>query len=213
MSERAARTWGWILVGLGVVGVGLIVLFMTGAGHEEGCTTEDRLPGICQMGDGSGAFSETEEGSQYTRDSTDLTLLVLGLLVLAVGGGGARFAFRRARQLPPMVGPSSLAGTISSGRLASLGVASNAGMPVGVMLGQTGVVTSASDGTYQPVFWCLRHGHVHISVTANGELAPISLSVPVGEAHALLRQWAHTQELRFEPSDRAPVVPSDQRRW
>ena len=153
------------------------------------------------MGDGSGAFSEPEERSQYTRDSTDLTLLVLGLLFLAVGGGGARFAFRRARQLSLVGGPPSLAGTISSGRLANLGVASNAGMPVGVMLGQTGLVTSAGDGTYQPVFWCVRYGHVHISVTANGELTPISLSVPVEEAHALLRQWAHTQELRFQPSD------------
>jgi hypothetical protein len=227
MSERSARTWGWILVGLGVVGVLMLILFASGVGHEEGCDTNDRLPGICSTGDGSGAFSEPEEGSQYTRDSTDLTLVVFGLLFLAVGGGGARFAFRKARQLhqagdvrhpfviphppapmaqpapaaSPIGGPSPLTGAISSGRLANLGVASNAGMPIGVMLGQTGLVASANDGTYQPAFWCVRQGQVHISVAANGEVTPLALSVPVGEAHALLRQWAPTQELRSQPSN------------
>jgi hypothetical protein len=185
----------------------MLILFMAGAGQEEGCDTNDRLPGICQTGDGSGAFSEPEEGSQYTRDSTDLTLPVLGVLFLAVGGVGAPFAFRKARELDqagvgmsPFPNPHPLSGTIASGSLVNLGAASNAGMPIGVMLGQTGLVTSASDGTYQPAFWCVRQGQVHVSVTPNGELAPLAVSMPVGEAHALLRQWAPSQEFRSQPS-------------
>jgi hypothetical protein len=221
MDERSARAWGWILVGLGAVGVVLLMLFMAGTGQDEGCDPNDRLPVDCERGDGGGAFSQPEEGSPEPEGPKDGTLAVFGLLLLAVGGGGALVAFRRSRRLrqnsavphpfvvppppdamaqpasaaSPMGGSSPLAGVIALGRLASLGVASIAGMPTGVMLGQTGLVASASDGTFQPAFWCVRQGHVQVAVGANGELTPLALSVPVDEAHALLRQWARTQEL------------------
>lgn len=226
MDERAARAWGWISVGLGVVGLVLLMLFAAGAGQDEGCNPNDRLPIHCQRGDGGGAFSQPEEGSPEPEGRTDGTLAVFGLLLLGVGGGGALLAFRKARRLhqasalvhpsvvppPPGVvaqpasaasptgGQTPLAGAISSGRLASLGVAAIAGMPVGVMLGRTGLVTAASDGTFQPAFWCTRQGQVHVAVGADGGLTPLALPLPVDEAHALLRRWAPNQELRAQPS-------------
>lgn len=228
MDERTARAWGWISVGLGVVGVVLLMLFMAGTGQEEGCNPNDRLPVDCQPGDGGGAFSQPEEGSPEPEGPTDGTLAVFGLLLLGVGGGGALVAFRKAHQLhqlhqasavthpfvvppPPAAmaqpasgaaptgGPPPLAGAISSGRLASLGVASVAGMPIGVMLGRTGLVTAATDGTFQPAFWCARQGQIHVAVGAGGELAPLALSLPVDEAHALLRQWSPSQEVPAQP--------------
>lgn len=225
MSGRTARTWGWILVGAAVLGAGLVVVFVTGM--EEPCNTEDRLPGICSTGDGSGAFSQPEDGSGFRDESTDATLGVLGLLLLVVGGGGAPFAFRKARRLRqagvvahpfgsahppgamaqpvlavhPVGAPAVPTATTSSGAVVTLGVASAAGRPICVLLGETGLVTSARDGTCQPAFWCMSDGRVHVSVPGSAELTPVAPSVPVVEAHVLLRQWAPAQELPSQRSE------------
>ncbi|HEY8525390.1 MAG TPA: hypothetical protein VIL48_10525 [Acidimicrobiales bacterium] len=108
----------------------------------------------------------------------------------------------------PGVGPqgsgpgSPAADAIAAGQLTNLGVASVAGVPIGVMLGRTGLVTTATDGTFQPAYWCVRDGQVQVSMVANGQPGPLALSVPAGEAEALLRQWAPNQEL---PPQRSPA--------